>query len=96
MEGADHLSDPDLFTLGDSIMGIVFRVSVCDPDSNHLFLSFTKNGIDWTSPRRILSSSNKRSLLSPAILEYEQTKLRMWVIDGEPSPNEIQVFEKKK
>ncbi|MEO6527342.1 MAG: hypothetical protein ABIP93_12000 [Gemmatimonadaceae bacterium] len=75
-----YLSDPDL--VHDPATGelrMYYRQTV--PEGDELYLTTSRNGVDWSKGRRVLSDS-RYALISPAVVRETGGAWRMWLVNA--------------
>jgi len=89
----DHNSDPDMVFHEDQLW-LFYRETLKSnepmkkPDTNTIYLTKSKNGVQWSPPLEILRDKSGKQLLSPAVI-HDGTCFQMWTIEldgGELKP----------
>ena len=83
-------SDPDMIYNDDSDeLWLYFRYT--NQSQDIIYLKKSSDGIHWSDKTNVLESSFA-SLLSPAVIK-ESGKYYMWVVDKNPSPYQLKLYE---
>lgn len=90
-----HLSDPDLVMDADSTLWVVYRAKFgTSPDTILFVASGSKDGINWSRPKVIVSGVTRPDLrhenagLSPSILRLNGT-FHLWYVNARSQPHRI-------